>query len=136
MYRFDVFEKSGIAPQANAIVFGIEAGLLSVSTVTEFEEYMITSGNADGSPELLVFEGSPEEALAALSKAGYVDDGLGAGARVQVPQEDFFPPRTAQRRGGGNNARPVGTQSRLAPLVHPGSDDEGVLRGLPETTSL
>ena len=77
MYSFNVFEKSGIEPQACAVAYGIQAGLLPASAVPEFEEYMIVNKGVDGSPELLVFEGSSEEAIAALAKAGYVDDGHG-----------------------------------------------------------
>ncbi|MBQ1450407.1 MAG: DUF2247 family protein [Eggerthellaceae bacterium] len=77
MYSFAVFKKSGIEPQACAVVYGIQAGLLPASAVPEFEEYMITDKQVDGVPELLIFEGSPEEATATLSKAGYVDDGRG-----------------------------------------------------------
>ena len=62
MYGFTVFEKSGIEPQARAVVYGIQAGLLPASAVPEFEEYMIMNKGIDGSPELLVLEGSPEEA--------------------------------------------------------------------------
>ena len=77
MYGFTVFEKSGIKPQACAVAYGIQAGLLPASAVPEFEEYMITNKGVDGVPELLIFEGSSEEAIAVLSKAGYVDDGRG-----------------------------------------------------------
>ena len=77
MYSFIVFEKAGIEPQARAVAYGIQAGLLPVSAVPEFEECMITNKGVDGSPELLIFEGSPEEAIVALAKAGYVDDGRG-----------------------------------------------------------
>ena len=77
MYSFAVFKKSGIEPQACAVVYGIQAGLLPASAVPEFEEYMITDKQVDGIPELLIFEGSSEEAIAVLSKAGYVDDGRG-----------------------------------------------------------
>ncbi len=77
MYSFAVFEKSGIAPQANAIVYGVQAGLLPAAAVPDFEEYMIVSEGIEGTPELLAFEGSSKDALAALANAGYVDDGRG-----------------------------------------------------------
>jgi len=77
MDSFAVSEKAGIKPQTCAVVYGIQAGFLSASTVSEFEEHMIVNKGIDGSPELLVFEGSSEEAVLALSKAGYVDDGRG-----------------------------------------------------------
>ena len=77
MYSFAVFEKSGIEPQANAVAYGIQAGLLPTSAIPEFEEHMISSARVDGSPELLLFEGSSEEAVATLAKAGYADDGQG-----------------------------------------------------------
>ena len=77
MYSFAVFKKTGIEPQACAVVNGIQAGLLPASAVPEFEEYMITDKQVDGVPELLIFEGSSEEAIAVLSKAGCVDDGRG-----------------------------------------------------------
>ena len=77
MYSFSIFEKAGVAPQACAVVYGIKAGLLPCSVVPDFEEYMITNKGVDGSPELLVFEGTSDEAISALFKAGYVDDGRG-----------------------------------------------------------
>ena len=77
MYSFTVFEKASIEPQANAVVYGIQAGLLPISTAPDFEEHMITNKGVGGSPELLVFEGSTKEAIAALAEAGYVDDGRG-----------------------------------------------------------
>lgn len=77
MYSFTVFEKSGIEPQACAVVYGIKTGLLPTSSLPDFEEYAIANNETDGSLELLVFEGTPEEAIAALSDAGYFDDGRG-----------------------------------------------------------
>ena len=77
MYSFTVFEKANIEPQANAVVYGIQTGLLPTSAVPELEEYMIVNKGVDGSPELLVFEGSSKEAIVALAEAGYVDDGRG-----------------------------------------------------------
>jgi hypothetical protein len=71
MYSFDVFKKSGIAPQANAIVYGISAGLLPASAASNFEEYRMTSEDVEGSIDLLIFDGTPEEAFKAL--AGYID---------------------------------------------------------------
>lgn len=73
----NVFERAGIEPQVCAVAYGIQAGLLPASVVPEFEEYMIVNKGIDGFPELLVFEGSSDEAIAALSEAGYVDDGRG-----------------------------------------------------------
>lgn len=77
MFSFSVFEKAGIAPQACAVVYGIKEGLLPSSVVPAFEEYMIINKGIDGSPELLVFEGTSDEAISALLGAGYVDDGRG-----------------------------------------------------------
>ena len=75
MYSFNVFKKADVGPCADAVAFGVGAGLLPASVVPEFEEYMIASKRIDGSPELLVFEGSSEQAVAGLAKAGYADDG-------------------------------------------------------------
>lgn len=43
----------------------------------DFEEYMMTNCSIEGSYDLLIFEGSTEDALKALSDAGYEDDGQG-----------------------------------------------------------
>ena len=77
VYSFDVFKRSGIAPQANAIVYGISAGLLPASVASDFEEYRMTSEDVEGSIDLLIFDGTPEEAFKALAAAGYADDGRG-----------------------------------------------------------
>lgn len=77
MYSFNIFTKAGIAPRANAVVYGIKAGLLPTSSVRDFEEYMMANWSAEGSYDLLAFEGSADEALKALSDAGYEDDGQG-----------------------------------------------------------
>ena len=77
MYSFNIFTKAGIAPRANAVVYGIKAGLLPTSSVQDFEEYMMTNCSIEGSYDLLIFEGSTEDALKALSDAGYEDDGQG-----------------------------------------------------------
>ena len=78
MYSFNIFTKAGIAPLANAVVYGIKAGLLPTSSVRDFEEYMMANWSAEGSYDLLAFEGSADEALKALSDAGYEDDGQGS----------------------------------------------------------
>ena len=72
MYSFNIFTKAGIAPRANAVVYGIKAGLLPTSSVRDFEEYMMANWSAEGSYDLLAFEGSADEA-----DAGYEDDGQG-----------------------------------------------------------
>ena len=77
MYSISIFEKAGMAPQANAVVFGIKAGLLSPPVVSDFEEYLIANCPNEGSFDLLIFEGSPEEALKVLADTGYEDDGRG-----------------------------------------------------------
>ena len=78
VYSFDVFKRSGIAPQANAIVYGISAGLLPASVASDFEEYRMTSEDVKGSIDLLIFEGTPEEAVEVLADCGYEDDGKGS----------------------------------------------------------
>ena len=77
MYSFDVFKRSGVTPQANAIVYGIKSGLLPASAASDFGEYRMVCYGEEGSIDLLIFEGSPEEAVKALAAAGYVDDGQG-----------------------------------------------------------
>ena len=77
MYSFNIFKRAGIAPRANALVYGIKTGLLPTSSVQDFEEYMMTNCSIEGSYDLLIFEGSTEDALKALSDAGYEDDGQG-----------------------------------------------------------
>ncbi len=77
MYSFDVFKKSGMAPQANAVVYGIAAGLLPASAASDFGEYRMVHYDEEGSIDLLIFEGTPEEAVKDLAAAGYVDDGQG-----------------------------------------------------------
>ena len=66
MYSFNIFTKAGIAPRANALVYGIKTGLLPTSSVQDFEEYMMTNCSIEGSYDLLIFEGSTEDALKAL----------------------------------------------------------------------
>ncbi len=77
MYSFDVFKKSGVEPRANAIVYGIKSGLLPASAASDFGEYRMVHYDEEGSIDLLIFEGTPEEAVKALAAAGYVDDGQG-----------------------------------------------------------
>ena len=76
-YSFDIFAKSGIAPQADAVVYGIESGFFLPSVAPLFEEYMIEHCNAEESIDLLAFEGSSEEAIRLLTAAGFTDDGQG-----------------------------------------------------------
>lgn len=78
MYSFDVFKKSGVTPQANAIVYGIKSGLLPASAASDFGEYRMVHYDEEGSIDLLIFEGTPEEAVKALAVAGYEDDGKGS----------------------------------------------------------
>lgn len=78
MYSFDVFKKSGVTPQANAVVYGIKSGLLPASAASDFGEYRMVRYDEEGSIDLLIFEGSPEEAVKSLAAAGYVDDGQGS----------------------------------------------------------
>ena len=77
MYSFDVFKRSGVTPQANAIVYGIKSGLLPASVASDFGEYRMVHYDEEGSIDLLIFEGTPEEAVKALAAAGYADDGQG-----------------------------------------------------------
>ena len=77
MYGFDVFEKSGIEPKASAIAFGIESGLLPASAASDFGGYRMLRHEEEGAIDLLIFEGSSEEAVKALADAGYEDDGQG-----------------------------------------------------------
>ena len=77
VYSFDVFKRSGVTPQANAIVYGIKSGLLPASAASDFGEYRMVRYGEEGSIDLLIFEGSPEEAVKALAAAGYADDGQG-----------------------------------------------------------
>lgn len=76
-YSFDIFAKSGIAPQANAVVYGIESGFFLPSVASLFEEYMIECCDAEESIDLLAFEGSAEEAVQLLAAAGFTDNGQG-----------------------------------------------------------
>ena len=76
-YDFSIFQKAGIEPAPNAIVYGIKSGLLHATAASDFEEWMITQRGIEGSSDLLICQDAAD-ALTALSEAGYRDDGLGA----------------------------------------------------------
>jgi len=78
VYSFDVSKKPGVTPQANAIVYGIKSGLLPASAASDFGEYRMVHYDEEGSIDLLIFEGTPEESVKALAVAGYEDDGKGS----------------------------------------------------------
>lgn len=75
-YDFNIFEKAGIDPSPDAVVYGIENDMLPPSAASDLEEWMIENQDADGMPAILVAD-SKEEALGALREAGYTDDGSG-----------------------------------------------------------
>lgn len=77
MYSFSVFDKSGTEPRADAVVCGIKTGLLPAAAAAELEEAMIAGNGINAPRELLAFDGSSDEAVNALAKAGYVDDDRG-----------------------------------------------------------
>ncbi len=75
-YHLDVFEKAGIAPCADAVIYGIENGFLPSFAAGDFEEWAMENRGAKGSPEIFAAD-DEAEALAALDAAGYEDSGNG-----------------------------------------------------------
>ena len=75
-YRFDMFEKAGVAPRADAIIYGIENESLPFSVASDFEQWMMENRGVEGSPEVFAAD-SKAEALTALDLAGYKNSGSG-----------------------------------------------------------